>query len=45
MGTKAPHADAAPSIELIIGSARVIIRGAADQNTLASVLKALKGLA
>ncbi len=45
MGTETPHTAATPSIELTIGSARVIIRGAADQNTLAYVLKALKGLA
>lgn len=45
MGTETHHAFAAPSIELTVGRSRVIIRGAADQITLASVLKALKGLA
>ena len=44
MGTETPHTAAAPSIELTVGRSRVIIRGAADQNSLASVLKALKGL-
>lgn len=44
MCTEAPHTDVAPSIELTIGAARVIIRGAADQRTLAAVFKALKGL-
>ena len=42
--TGSPDTDAAPSIELSIGEARVIIRGAVDQRTLATVLKALKGL-
>ena len=44
MCTEAPHADAVPSIDLTIGEARVIIRGAVDQDTLGVVLKALKGL-
>ena len=43
MRTEAPHTDTAPSIELTIGAAQVIIRGAVDQGTLATVLKALKG--
>ncbi len=45
MSTETPRDDVAPSIELTIGAARVIIRGAADQRTLATVLKALKGFA
>jgi transposase len=45
MGSEAPGDNLAPSIELTIGAARVIIRGSADGRTLATVLKALKGLA
>lgn len=45
MCTEPPHDDRAPSIELTIGAAHVIIRGAADGRTLTAVLKALKGLA
>ena len=45
MCTEPPHDDSAPSIELTIGEARLIIRGTADGRTLATVLKALKGLA
>ena len=44
MCTEAPHTDVAPSIELTIGAARVVIRGAVDRDTLGIVLKALKGL-
>ncbi len=40
-----PLADTAPTIELTIGQAQVIIRGAVNRDTLATVLKALKRLA
>ncbi len=43
-GTEALHTNIAPSIDLSIGDARVVIRGAVDQDTLGIVLKALKGL-
>jgi transposase len=39
-----PNNDGPPSIELTIGRAQVVFRGAVDQRTLAAVLKALKGL-
>jgi transposase len=40
-----PNDDVAPLIELTIGRAQVVVRGAVDQGTLGVVLKALKGLA
>lgn len=43
--TETPLADTAPSIELTIGQARMVIRGTVNQDVLGVVLKALKGLA
>ena len=40
-----PVRDASPSIEVTVGRARVLVRGAVEGRTLAAVFKALKGLA
>ena len=40
-----PLSEPSSSIEVTVGRARIVIRGTVDQRTIATVLKALKGLA